>query len=111
MKLKELAATVVCAATVFGFAGTASAGEWSPGNGDTPIQTDRVANSICAFSGRDQPDTGANPENHFGGEGDDADWAETPARGRVQSPGQIVAALGPDAAGAPGQACRGGGPR
>lgn len=95
------------------------AGEWSPGKGDTAAKT--RAHSACLFNGRDQPDESApgagdgepiwfdvngnqqvDPEEIFG---DDADWGATPARGKVQSYGQIVASGGKAFAPSPGVAC------
>ncbi len=62
-------------------------------DGYTPVKSDHVAASECAFSGHDEPD-----ENNGGAETpdpelgyDDALWAMTPAGGNVQSPGQLVA--------------------
>ena len=113
MKIRHLAGVANCVGTIVGFGGSAFAGEYTGNDTDTPIQTRHVANSACAFSGLDQPDDGDNPEDHGDEPGDDENWAMTPAKGRVQSPGQIVAAMGPDnpfaPAGTPGQACRGGG--
>ncbi len=80
----------------------AAAGEWNPGRGYIfsppsdaagehskvhvhPNTDDAVgpAASECSFSGRDDPD----PE-------DDGLWANTPAKGKVQSPGQANIAFG-----------------
>ena len=111
---KPFVGVAVCAATVIGFGGSAFAGEWGPGkpgDGYTPIKSDHVAGSECAFSGRDEPD-----ENNGGAETEDPElgyddglWMLTPTGGNVQSPGQLVALFGSGQAGAPGQACRGNG--
>ncbi len=100
---RPLVGVAIAAATIIGLGGTALAGEWGPGNGDTPIKSRQdcteegcpapagPANSVCAFNGRDQPDTGDNPEDHGGEPGDDEQWGMTPAGGKVQSGGQFVA--------------------
>ncbi len=59
----------------------AFAGEWSPGKGEHNGAPDH-ANSDCVFNGQDDPDVE-----------DDALWALTPAKGRVQSGGQMIAAI------------------
>ena len=98
---------------------SASAGEYSPGNGGTAAKGKGA--SACLFNGADEPDESAPgagdgepiwfDENGDGvvdeGEvhGDDADWGTTPAGGRVQSYGQIVAAGGKGFAPSPGLAC------
>jgi hypothetical protein len=109
-----LVGAAVAAATIIGLSGTAFAGEWAPGHGETPIKTEHRAASECAFSGHDQADaTPDNPDGEAPGpEGpDDGLWGSTPAKGKAQSPGQLVAAFGPEGnAGVPGQACRGGAP-
>jgi hypothetical protein len=84
MKIRHYAAIGVCAGSIVGFGGTAFAGEWAPGKGSTPIKTDHVANSICAFNGQDEPDAPDVDE-------DDGFWETTPAGGDVQSGGQVVA--------------------
>ena len=109
---RSIVGAALCAGTILSLGGTAMAGEWAPGkpgDGYTPIKSDHVASSECAFSGRDEAD-----ENNGGGETpdpelgyDDPLWGNTPAQGKVQSPGQLVAAFGPGEAGAPGIACRG----
>lgn len=97
----------------------ASAGEYSRGNGGTAATG--KGKSVCLFNGADQPDESAPgagdgepiwyDENGNGlvdeGEvsGDDADWGMTPAGGRVQSYGQIVAIGGKSFAPSPGLAC------
>lgn len=92
---------VVISATA-GASSVAGAGEWNPGRGyifsppseaagahsnvhlyendDTAVGP---AASECAFSGRDDTDGG-----------DNGLWASTPAKGRVQSPGQATIAFG-----------------
>lgn len=109
---RPLVGVAIAAATIFGLGGTAFAGEWGPGNGDTPIKSRQdcneeecpapagPANSVCAFNGRDQPDTGDNPEDHGGEAGDDEQWGATPAKGKVQSGGQFVAMTASSEAGA-----------
>jgi hypothetical protein len=93
---------------------TASAGEYSPGNGGTAATGH--GKSLCLYNGADQPDesslgAGDGEETYLDekGEviGDDADWAMTPAGGRVQSYGQIVAVglKGSEFAPSPGLAC------
>ena len=111
MRSKKLVGVGVCLAAIMWMAAPAVAGEYS---GSGKIVERGNSQSVCSFSGLDQPDTGDNPEFHPPGDpGDDENWAMTPAGGRVQSPGQIVATLGPDnefgPAGAPGEACRGNG--
>ena len=103
MYRRTLIGATLCAATIVTFGATASAGEWAPGNGETPIKTRFVAGSICAFSGSEESD---DTEDHEGGEPDDGLWGMTPAKGRAQSPGQIIATFGPGAA-TPGTDCRG----
>ncbi len=99
-----------CVAVMLGTGGPALAGEWAPGQDKlTPVKTDGVASSECAFSGRDQPDIADGVGEPDGPDGpDDGLWAGTPAKGKVQSPGQLIAA-GMLPPGTPGQACRGGG--
>jgi len=97
---RPLVGAAVAAATIIGLSGTAFAGEWAPGkpgDGYTPVKSEYIAGSNCAFSGRDQPD---GPDGEAPGpEGpDDGMWGETPAGGRVQSPGQMIAAGGPGTA-------------
>ena len=73
---------------------SASAGEYSRGNGGTAAK-DKIYDgtaSICAFNGADESDA---TEDHGGQPGDDEDWASTPSGGHAQSGGQIVAAFGP----------------
>jgi hypothetical protein len=110
-RMKKSVGAAVCLAAIVGFGSPAFAGEYS---GSGKIVERGNSRSVCSFSGLDQPDTGDNPEDHHGEDPDDGNWATTPAKGRVQSPGQIVAALGPDnpfgPAGTPGQACRGNAP-
>lgn len=116
---KYIAAFAIAMLSVVALAQGASAGEYSRGNGGSAA-TGKGA-SICLFNGADQPDESAPgagdgepiwyDENGNGevdeGEvsGDDADWATTPAGGRVQSYGQIVAAGGKDFVPSPGIAC------
>lgn len=91
----------------------AFAGEWNKGHfnapgGDLPAKAN--SNSECLFNGQDEPDAteGAHPFP------DDDLWSSTPAGAhnqagiRVQSGGQIVAALGPEGnAGVQGVDCNG----
>ena len=100
---KPLIGIAVCAATIVGFGGSAFAGEWG-GNGELIVVNGR---SVCAYSGLDQPDLDGPPEgeDHYGHEGDDGLWGLTPARGRVQSPGQIIATFGPGAANPAQEGC------
>ena len=116
---KFLAALAITVLSLMAFAPGASAGEYSRGNGGTAA-TGKGA-SLCLFNGADQPDESepglgdGEPtwfdENENGivdeGElfGDDADWATTPAGGRVQSYGQIVASGGKGFVPSPGLAC------
>ena len=116
---KLLGAVAITVVSLMAFAQGASAGEYSRGNGGSAA-TGKGA-SLCLFSGADQPDESAPgagdgepiwfDENGNGvvdeGEvhGDDADWAATPARGRAQSYGQIVASGGKAFAPSPGVAC------
>ena len=103
-------------------ASAAFAGEWNPGHfnkpgGDLPAKYH--ANSECLFNGLDEPDetslgAGDGEPLHlvevapdvFEPVGDDGDWGNTPARGKVQSVGQLVAA-GFVPPGIPGEACNG----
>lgn len=71
-------ATTLLAALAF--APAVVAGEWAPGLNDHNGAAGR-ANSECVYNGRDDDD----PE-------DDFLWAMTPAKGKVQSGGQLVAA-------------------
>jgi hypothetical protein len=99
MLKKATTALVLCVALLVGSAGVAAAGEWNPKRGyiHGPDESGaHPARSECAYSGLDDPDVG-----------DDGFWAMSPAKGRVQSPGQLVAIAGSGAAGIPGQACRG----
>lgn len=106
---RTLVGAAVCGATVLGFGGTALAGEWAPGKGTTPVKDSYIAGSICAFSGADESD---DTEDHIDEDGDgqldfdDGFWGSTPAGGRAQSPGQVIAKFGPGAA-TPGTDCRG----
>lgn len=100
---RTLVGAAVCGAMVLGFGGTALAGEWAPGHGTTPVKDSYIAGSICAFSGADESD---DTEDHGTEAPDDGLWGSTPAGGRAQSPGQIIATFGPGAA-APGTDCRG----
>jgi hypothetical protein len=109
MYRRTLIGVLLCAGTILTFGATASAGEWAPGHGETPIKTGHVAGSICAFSGSDESDL---TEDHIDEDEDgvpdydDGLWGSTPAKGRAQSPGQVVATFGPGAA-TPGTDCRG----
>ena len=109
MYRRTLIGVVLCAGTILTFGATASAGEWAPGHGETPIDTRFVAGSICAFSGSDESDE---TESHIDENGDgvpdydDEFWGSTPAKGRAQSPGQATATFGPGAV-SPGTDCRG----
>ena len=116
---KIMVAVAIAAVTLVAFAQSASAGEYSRGNGGSAA-TGKGA-SACLFNGADQPDESAPgagdgeptwfDENGNGevdeGEvfGDDADWGATPAGGKVQSYGQIVASGGKAFAPSPGFAC------
>lgn len=93
---KQLLGAALCAATIVGFGGSAFAGEYT-GNGTVKIPKGR---SECAYSGLDQPDLNGPPEgeDHYGMPGDDGLWGLTPAKGRVQNAGQIIATFGPGAA-------------
>lgn len=98
--IKPIAFAVLLSAAVIGPAPVASAGEWNPGRGYIHGEDHSGAHpaaSVCAYSGLDDPDTD-----------DNGLWGASPAQGRVQSPGQVVAFLGSAAAGIPGEACRGG---
>lgn len=72
----------------------AFAGEWAPGQNASNGAASH-ANSECVFNGQDDDDL----------EDDDL-WAMTPAGGRVQSGGQLIA-IGAVPAGIQGQACNG----
>ena len=75
---------------------TASAGEYSRGNGGTAAKDQAYAGtaSICSFNGADESDE---TEVHGEEGGDDEQWGATPSGGHAQSGGQMVAAFGPDA--------------
>lgn len=96
---KAIAAAGVSAAILCS-AGVASGGEWNPSRGyihtEGGVTVENPGASICSYSGRDDPDPG-----------DDGLLALSPAKGRVQSPGQYVAVLGTELAGVPGHECRG----
>ena len=80
MKLRRLAVIVPLAlAFVMILSQVALAGEWGPGQGYNGAAD--KAQSECVFNGLDDPD----PE-------DDETWAATPAKGKVQSGGQLIAA-------------------
>ena len=116
---KFIAVLAIAMLSLAALAQGASAGEYSRGNGGSAA-TGKGA-SACLFNGADQPDESepglgdGEPtwydENGNGvvdeGEvsGDDADWGATPAGGRVQSYGQIVAIGGKGFAPSPGLAC------
>ena len=78
------------------FAGTAIAGEWNQ-KGD--VAAKEQGRSECLFNGLDEPDESAfeagDGEERFGPGlgGDDGLWGLTPAGGKVQSGGQMIAAL------------------
>lgn len=84
----------------------AFAGEWNPAKGDVAAKVHGA--SACLFNGLDQPDETA-PGRGDGEStvpfGDDGLWGSTPAGGRVQSYGQIVASGGKASAPSPGVAC------
>ena len=113
--MKKLVAAAAIAVFCFmALAQGASAGEYSRGNGGTAATGH--GKSLCLYNGADQPDesslgAGDGEETYLDekGEviGDDADWAMTPAGGRVQSYGQIVAVglKGSEFAPSPGLAC------
>ena len=97
----------------------AIAGEWNPAKGDTAAKTHGGSN--CLFNGRDQPDESApgagdgepiwfdaNGNGEVDEEeisGDDGQWGSTPAGGKVQSYGQIVASDLKAFVPSPGVAC------
>jgi hypothetical protein len=100
------------------FSQGAFAGEWNP-KGDVAAKVH--GGSACLFNGLDQPDETApgagdgepiwydlngnekvDPDEIFA---DDESWGSTPAGGKVQSYGQIVASGGKDFAPSPGVAC------
>ena len=93
-------------------ASAAFAGEWNPGHFNEPggnVPAKYNANSECLFNGLDEPDEtflGAGDGEPIDFGGDDGDWGSTPAGGKVQSAGQLVAA-GFAPPGAPGEACNG----
>lgn len=108
-----LAMALILTTAATAFAGEWNQGRWNGTGGDLPAKYH--ANSECLFNGRDEPD-----ESYLGaGDGepwvvlpdgstfhDDPLWGQTPARGRVQSGGQMIAA-GAGEPGAPGTACNG----
>lgn len=81
-----------------GFGGSAFAGEWG-GNGELITVHGR---SVCAYSGLDESDE---TEFHTIPPSDDGLWGQTPAKGRVQSPGQIIALFGPGSANPAREGC------
>lgn len=86
------------------FSQGAFAGEWNQ-KGDVAAKVH--GHSACLFNGLDQPDEtqpgdGGEPTVPFG---DDAFWGATPAGGKVQSYGQIVASGGKGDFPSPGVAC------
>ena len=117
---KFLGGLAITVLSLMAFAQGASAGEYSRGNGGAAA-TGKGA-SLCLFNGADQPDESElglgdgepltwDDKNENGvvdeGEvtGDDADWGATPAGGKAQSYGQIVASGGKGFAPSPGLAC------
>lgn len=99
-RVRIVAAVFLAMLSLFAFAQVAFAGEWAPGLNDFNGASG-VARSECVFNGQDDPD----PE-------DDFIWGMSPAGGRVQSGGQLVA-LGKQMgvelvpSGIQGQACNG----
>ena len=84
----------------------AFAGEWNPATGDVAAKVH--GGSLCLFNGRDQPDEtapGAGDGESTVPFADDGLWGSTPAGGKVQSYGQIVASGGKDFVPSPGVAC------
>ena len=77
-QVRVIAAVSIAVLSLVAFGQLAWAGEWGPANGYNGA--DDVGQSDCVFNGRDDPD----PE-------DDALWQSTPAGGRVQSGGQLIA--------------------
>lgn len=92
--IKRAAVVLLAMMSLLAFAQVAAAGEWAPGLNDHNGAASH-ANSACVFNGRDDND----PE-------DDAIWSQTPAGGRVQSGGQLIAA-GFAEPGVQGEACNG----
>jgi hypothetical protein len=72
----------------------AFAGEWNKGHFNEPggnLPAKYHANSECVYNGLDEPDATEHPgEDPFA---DDGLWGLTPAGGKVQSGGQMIAAL------------------
>lgn len=100
---RSLLIVALAALMVMAFGASAAfAGEWNRGHFNAPggdLPAKYHANSECLFNGLDQPD-----DSSFGagdGEpwfapvigGDDGLWGLTPAKGKVQSGGQMIAAL------------------
>ncbi|WP_430647218.1 hypothetical protein [Agromyces sp. GXS1127] len=104
MKRAVIGCVVALGLVVGGGAGAAFAGEYN-GKGEHLKAGAHVANSACAFSGRDLPDgTGEGFENNpFPFMDDDAVTG-----GHVQSYGQYVRAGLKSEYPSPGVACRGG---
>lgn len=86
------------------FAQVAAASEWNSGHFNEPggnVPAKENARSECLFNGLDEPDESAPgagdgeelyyDEDQEAWVGDDGDWAQTPAGGKVQSGGQIKA--------------------
>ena len=94
---KLVCGSVLAFGLVLGSAGAASAGETN-GNGD-PVPGAQNASSVCAFSGRDVPDS---IENNPPGFDDDLVTG-----GHVQSYGKFVSHGLKSEVPSPGEACRG----
>jgi hypothetical protein len=78
MKRPVLALALACTASLT-LVPVVAAGEWSPGRGEHNGSSGHAA-SECVYNGHDDNDAD-----------DNALWAMTPAGGRVQSGGQLVA--------------------
>ena len=98
---RSLLAAALAALMVLAVSAPAFAGEWNKGHfnapgGDLPAKDN--GNSECLFNGRDEPDESVFEEGDgeplfAPGFGDDLTWGLTPAKGKVQSGGQMIAAL------------------
>jgi hypothetical protein len=115
---RTLSAVSIAVTSLLLVSQTALAGEWNH-KGDVAAKT--RGGSLCLFNGLDQPDesapgagdgepiwfdangNGQVDDGEVGG--DDGLWGSTPARGKVQSYGQIVASGGKAFAPSPGLAC------
>jgi hypothetical protein len=89
-RVRLLAIVSLSVLLLLAFAQVAFAGEWAPGLNDHNGAASH-ARSECVYNGHDDNDVE-----------DDFIWEQTPAKGRVQSGGQLIAARIPDISPEPG---------